>query len=325
MQDTLPEEKKPAVKDEPQKKTLVVGIQYRPAGKIYTFETTERELARGDCVIVEAEYGTSMGMVIVPPREVSDSDLPSGLKKVVKRASEEEKREQLARNERALEIFKLFCRKIKEHNLPMKPLDAELADGGRKIIFTFFAEERIDFRSLVKELASELHMRIEMRQIGARDEVKCMGGTGTCGLVTCCFLHLRQFQSISIQMAKTQGLTPNPAKLTGICGKLKCCLAYENSAYAEIRQRLPRIGMFVSTPKGDGKIVDLDILNEQCVVRIGEGIEVRVPAKDIRPQTEKAKETIEEAKPSPPPEEKTKEVKGGEKRRKKRRDTDRNK
>lgn len=324
MQDNLTEEKKTDKKNEPRKKTLVVGIQYRPAGKIYTFETTERELASGDCVIVEAEYGTSMGIVVLPPREMPEGELPSNLKKVVKRATEEEKKEQLARNEKAMEIFAVFCKKIKDHNLPMKPLDAELIDGDKKIVLTFFAEERIDFRLLVKELASELHMRIEMRQVGARDEVKCMGGTGTCGLVTCCFLHLRHFQSISIQMAKTQGLTPNPAKLTGLCGKLKCCLAYENPSYAEIRQRLPRVGMFVSTPKGDGKIVGLDILNEQCVVRIGEGVEVRVPAREIGPQSEKAKEADLEEKKAAPVREETKERKGRERRRKKK-DTGRNK
>lgn len=324
MPDNVTEEKTEK-KTEPQKKTLVVGIQYRPAGKIYTFETTEKELSRGDCVIVEADYGTSMGTVIMPPCEVPDDELPSDLKKIVKRATEEEKKEQLARNEKAMEIFAVFCKKIKQHDLPMKPLDAELVDGDKKVILTFFAEERIDFRSLVKELASELHLRIEMRQVGARDEVKCMGGTGTCGLVTCCSLHLRQFQSISIQMAKTQGLTPNPAKLTGVCGKLKCCLAYENPSYAEIRQRLPRVGMMVSTPKGDGKIVDLDILNEQCVVRIGEGVEVRVSAKEIRPQAEKAKEAASEEKKAAPAKEEQKEKKGGGRRKKRKKDTGRNK
>ncbi len=274
---------------EDKKKAIVAGVQYRQAGKIYTFETNDCELARGDLVIVEAEQGTSMGTIVIPPHEVDYKDLPSKLKKIVRRASEEEKKEQLAKNEKALGFFELFCRKIKEQKLSMKPLGAELVDGDRKIIFTFFAEERVDFRQLVKELASELHMRIEMHQIGARDEIKYVGGIGTCGLVTCCFLHLRQFQSISVQMAKTQGLTPNPAKLTGICGKLKCCLAYENPIYAEIRQRLPKVGMLVSTPKGDGKIIDLDVLSEMCTVRVEDGLEVRVSAKDIRPQKEKIK------------------------------------
>lgn len=280
----------------PQKKDLLVGIQYRPAGKIYNFKTDDASLKRGQWVIVEAEHGTSVGTVIVPPREVSPKELPKDVKKVLRSASQEELKEKTIKSEKAMEIFETFCKKAKEHNLPMKPLDAELAEGDKKVILTFFAEERIDFRALVKELAAILHMRIEMRQVGARDEVKCMGGLGVCGLITCCSLHLRNFQSISIQMAKTQGLTPNPAKLTGVCGKLKCCLAYENPIYAEIRKHLPKAGTMVMTPRGEGKVIDFDILQEQCVVRMEDGLEVKVSIKEIGPPGQKITEEPKEQK-----------------------------
>lgn len=270
---------------QPQK--FVVGIQYRQAGKIYSFLTDDQTLARGDCVVVESEQGTSIGTVVLHPQLVSESDLPKDIKRVLHRASQEELAALADQNEREVEIFELFIEKVKEQNLAMKPLAAELREGEKKVILTFFAEERVDFRSLVKDMATALHMRIEMHQVGARDEVKYRGGIGPCGLLTCCSKHLRQFQSISIQMAKNQGLTPNPAKLTGVCNKLKCCLAYESALYAEIRQRLPRIGMLVGTPQGNGKVVNLDILGEQCVVRLDEGGETKVHLRDITPQSAK--------------------------------------
>lgn len=272
---------------------LVVGIQYKLAGKIYTYETDDEGLGHGDYVIVETEGGSSIGNVIVRPRKVSVNELPKDLKKVIRRASPEEVEEEVDRNEKALEHFEFFKRKVEEHNLPMKPIDAAFLEKDKKILFTFFAEERVDFRALVKELASHLHMRIEMRQIGARDEVKCMGGIGTCGLTTCCSTHLRKFRSITIQMVKTQGLMPNPIKHTGVCGKLKCCLAYENEHYAEIRKTLPRIGSMVDTPHGEGKIVNLDILKRMCLVRLFDNEEERdlsFPADQLNLRSDKPRE-----------------------------------
>jgi len=277
-----------------EKNKLVAGVQYRHAGKIYTFLTEDGTLKRGERVVVESEQGTSLGVVIMEPQAVSGDELPEDIKKVLRRASEEEIKRLVDQNEREFEIFELFCEKVKEQNLPMKPLAAELREGEKKIVLTFFAEERVDFRNLVKDLATSLHLRIEMHQIGARDEVKYRGGVGPCGLLTCCSQHLRQFQSISIQMAKNQGLTPNPAKLTGLCNKLKCCLAYENPLYAEIRQRLPRIGMSVKVPQGNGKVTGLDILKENCVVRLDDGVEVRVHFRDVTPQSAKPEEQSKE-------------------------------
>ncbi len=295
MEQTPAETKTEEKSSVPQK--FIVGIQYRTAGKIYTYLTDDKTLARGEQVVVEAEQGSSIGIVIAPPQPVLESDVPKDIRKVLHRASREELLQLAAQNEKEFEIFELFTEKVKERALPMKPLGAELREGEKKVILTFFAEERVDFRNLVKDLATSLHMRIEMHQIGARDEVKHRGGLGPCGLLTCCSRHLRQFQSISIQMAKAQGLTPNPAKLTGLCGKLKCCLAYENALYCELRQRMPRVGMLVSTPQGNGKITGLDVLSEVCHVRLDEGGEAKVHLRDIAPQAAKPEgEVKEEAK-----------------------------
>jgi len=283
-------------------KKFVVGIQYRRAGKIYTFLTDDKTIGRGDAVVVEGEHGSSIGTVIIPPCEVNESELAKDIKRVLHRATPEELEEAVLKSERELHIFGLFVEKTSALGLPMKPLSAELRDNEKKVLLTFFAEDRVDFRSLVKDLATTLHKRIEMHQIGARDEAKYKGCIGPCGFVTCCSQHLRQFQSISIQMAKNQGLTPNPAKLTGMCGKLKCCLAYENALYVELRHRLPRVGMLVKTPQGNGKITGLDVLREQCVVKLDEGGDVRVSVRDVAPQgtrhaaeTERAKDGVKEA------------------------------
>lgn len=278
----------------PQKQKFIVGIQFRAAGKIYTFTTDDPTLARSEHMVVEAEQGTSIGTVVLLPQTVSEADLPKDVRKVLRRASDDELRQLAVQNEKEFEIFELFAEKVLERGLLMKPLAAELRDGEKKVMLTFYAEERVDFRNLVKDLATSLHMRIEMHQIGARDEVKYKGGIGPCGLRTCCSQHLRQFQSISIQMAKTQGLTPNPAKLTGLCGKLKCCLAYENALYCELRQRLPRVGMLVTTPQGNGKVAGLNILNEICIVRLDEGGEAKVHLRDITPQSAKTEAEVKE-------------------------------
>lgn len=263
-------------------KPRVVGVQYRPAGKIYTFITDMADLNRGEFVVVEAEHGTSIGIVILKPQEVAREELPTDIKKVVRQATKEDIEAYNLQSERELEILNMFSKKISEYSLPMKPLAVHLKEDDKKAILVFYAEERVDFRILVKDLAGALHMRIEMHQIGARDEVKHKGAIGPCGMVTCCWLHLRQFQPISIQMAKTQGLAPNPTKLTGPCNKLKCCLSYENSLYAELKQKFPKIGSMVDTSKGKGKIVQIKTLNECCVVKFEDGVESSVPLSEIK-------------------------------------------
>lgn len=260
---------------------LIVGIQYRYAGKIYNFKTDDPTLKRDEWVVVESEHGTSLGIVIVAPREILKEKFPKDIKKILRRAEPKELEEEVVAHEKALELFEIFKEKALEYNLPMKPLTADMMEGGKKVMLTFYAEERVDFRALVKELAARFKMRVEMRQVGSRDEVKYMGGIGSCGRTTCCCQHLRQFQSISIQMAKVQGLMPNPAKLTGSCGKLKCCLAYENGLYAEMRKHLPRMGAIVGTKQGEGKVVGLDILREICVIRLDEERQIKIPVSEV--------------------------------------------
>ena len=261
--------------ESPRPKSLAIGIQFRPAGKVYTFSTTDPCIAAGEVVVVEAEGGTSMGTVASAPREMPEGEPQQALRRCLRRASPEEIDRDAKQRERALEYFSICQKKARAHNLPMKLVDAQIEEDGRKVVFIFYSEGRIDFRQLVKELAGQLHMRIEMRQVGARDEAKHRGCIGPCGQMTCCSLHLRGFQSISISMAKHQGLAPNPAKLTGMCGKLKCCLAYEHEVYNEYRQGLPKMGASVSTPEGPGKVVGHNVLKRECTVRLFGGGETR--------------------------------------------------
>ena len=270
-----------------------IGVQHRRAGDIYSFLSQTNEVRIGQPVIVEGEHGESLAIVVTHPREVLKSDLPANMKKIVRIATDEDLRVYAKQKEEAGEYFEICEKKIEEHKLPMKLVDAEMVDSGKKVILFFFAEQRVDFRSLVKDLASITHKYIEMRQIGSRDATSFIGCMGTCGRTTCCSSYLRNFQSISIAMAKNQGLSPNPVKLTGMCGKLKCCLAYENKAYGELRKGLPKVGNWVETPKGTGKIVNIDILKRQCAVRFEEGGEARFGceecAKIDKQQYDKAK------------------------------------
>lgn len=269
----------------PAPKTMEVGIQYRPTGKIYTFLADSSELASGDAVIVESESGEALGYVIVPPHVAKEGEALQGTKKVLRRASPQEIEREAARKEKALSFFATCQEKIRESGLQMKLIDVQLEDNEKKVVFIFFAEQRIDFRGLVKDLAQTLHMRIEMRQIGARDGAKYEGCLGPCGIQTCCSLYLRDFQSISISMAKHQGLTPNPAKLTGMCGKLKCCLAYEHGVYNECRKELPKQGLAVMSPSGPGKVIGYNILARECVIGLYAGGDHRFKCSELRPLT----------------------------------------
>jgi cell fate regulator YaaT (PSP1 superfamily) len=256
---------------------LGVGVQFRRAGKVYLFTTTDTSFKANEPVVVEAEGGTAIGLVASPPHEAAEGQLPQNAKKLLRRATAEEIEAEAQSREKALECFEICRDMVRERQLPMKPVDAQIEENGKKIVFVFYAEQRVDFRNLVKDLAGRLHMRIEMRQIGSRDEAKVHGCIASCGQETCCSLHLRQFQSISISMAKHQGLAPNPAKLTGMCGKLKCCLAYEHAVYDEYRKGLHKAGSAVTTPQGSGKIIGHNVLRRECVVRLYAGGEIRCP------------------------------------------------
>lgn len=210
---------------------LVVGVRFKPAGKIYFFDSTDFDLQLGDAVIVETARGIEYGEVAVEKRDVSESQLVLPLKKVTRQANDEDTRaynQNKAKEAKALEI----CReKVKAHNLPMRLIDVEYTFDMGKIIFYFTAESRVDFRELVKDLASIFKTRIELRQIGVRDEAKMLGGIGTCGRILCCHNFLGEFVPVSIKMAKEQRLSLNPTKISGICGRLMCCLKYESELY----------------------------------------------------------------------------------------------
>lgn len=273
------------------KKRLTVWIKFRTAGSVYTFATDDVTLKRDERVVLEADEGTSFGIVAAPPKEVCEKELPQNVKKVLRRFTEEDEELAAKQRERALECFEACRERIKARSLPMKLVDVEISDSGRKAVFIFFAEERVDFRTLVKDLAGVLRMRIEMRQVGSRDESKIIGCIGPCGLTTCCSTHLRQFKSISISMAKHQGLAPNPAKLTGMCGKLKCCLDYESAVYEACRHGLPKVGAAVRCPSGPGKVVGHNVLKRECTVKLYGGGEARFACDQCQALSQQERET----------------------------------
>jgi len=260
--------KEPEKKDDlaPEKKVRITGILFSRASKVEYFRADDMTLGFHDSVIVNEDNSEVVGRVIIPPREVPINFVATNIKPVLRKASDADLEKHNINLEKALQYFELCSQKILEKNLPMKLVDVFMEEG--RAIFFFFAEERVDFRTLVKELASSIHKRIEMRQIGARDAAKAIGAVGPCGLTCCCESYLKEFISISIAMAKNQGLSPNPAKLTGMCGKLKCCLAYENEQYLEARKDLPPTGSKVETPDGVGIVIDHDVLRHICLVRL---------------------------------------------------------
>jgi len=245
---------------------VVTGVQFSRAGKIEYYLAKEIPLNLHDKVVVKGEQGEIVGTVIVPPKKLSASEVATNIKSILRKATEGDIDKYEHDLERSRETFDLCSKKILEMNLQMKLVDVSLE--GNKVVFYFFAEERVDFRVLVKDLANSLHMRIEMRQIGARDQAKGIGALGPCGIICCCSTHLREFTSISISMAKNQGLSPNPAKLTGMCGKLKCCMSYENQFYLDERKKLPSIGSKVKIQQGQGVVTSLDVPRGLCTVNI---------------------------------------------------------
>jgi cell fate regulator YaaT (PSP1 superfamily) len=254
-----------------------VGVKLRFAPKTLWFDPSGSSPAEGDTVVVETERGTELGNVVQPPHEVAASDLPAPLKPVVRVAGEDDLRlaTELAEKEReALPVFRAL---ISEQGLDMKPVDVEYLFGGDKVIFYFSAEERVDFRELVRELATRFRVRIDMRQVGVRDEARMIGGLGHCGEQLCCVRLGGEFQPVSIRMAKEQDLPLNPLKISGLCGRLMCCLRYEYDAYKDFKTRAPKRGAMVETPVGAGKVSDLNTPKETVTVRLEDGSNFTVP------------------------------------------------
>lgn len=231
----------------------------------------------GDHVICEIDKGTCLGAVLTEPFETNKT----GLKKITRKTIENEIDEYKALREKERSVFDLCRQKIQEMALPMKLLNAEYLFGGTKLIFYFISESRVDFRELVKELAKEFKVRIELRQVGVRDEAKIIGGLGNCGNVVCCRRFLNNFSIVSIKMVKEQNLALNPSKISGICGRLMCCLAYEYNTYIDCKKDFPKIGKRITVPQGEGKVVKHNTLNFTITVQFDDGKEVTLPLKDI--------------------------------------------
>ena len=248
----------------------VVGIRFKKAGKIYYFDPEELEIKVSDKVVVNTARGTELGEIVVGPKETSEDDVVKPLKPVLRLASQEDLDLEYKNKQQEPEAFDLCKEKIIEHHLPMKLVDLEFTLDRSKIIFYFTAEGRVDFRELVRDLARIFRTRIELRQIGVRDEAKMLGGLGTCGRSLCCSTFLGDFDPVSIKMAKEQNLSLNPGKISGICGRLMCCLRYENDFYQENKKRFPNIGAKVTTPEGEGKVLFNEILEEKVKVELFE-------------------------------------------------------
>lgn len=247
--------------------TLVAGVKFKTAGKVYFFDPEGFDLSQGDNVIVETARGLEFGELASDPYYVSEKSIVKPLKKVIRVATEEDRNKHNANIERKKRAVELCQKKVTARNLDMKLIDVEYTFDDSKIIFYFTADGRVDFRELVKDLAGVFRMRIELRQIGVRDEAKMIGGIGTCGRGLCCHSWLPDFQPVSIKMAKTQGLSLNPAKISGICGRLMCCLKYENDVYNILKQGMPDQGEKVATQDGMAVVVSTNILREQVKVR----------------------------------------------------------
>jgi len=247
----------------------VVGLKFDGGGKIYYFSPSPNaEYKRNMHVIVETSKGLECATVVYPALDVEDNKIVAPLKPVIRIANEKDE-EQLRHNkERRPEAMSICKEKIAEHNLNMKLVDCEFTFDGGKVVFYFTAESRVDFRELVKDLASVFHMRIELRQIGIRDEAKLLGGIAPCGRPCCCSSCMPEFRKVSIKMAKTQGLSLNPSKISGLCGRLMCCLEYENDYYAEACKKVPKTGSEVTTPDGNGIVVSVNMLKMETKVKI---------------------------------------------------------
>lgn len=256
----------------------VVGVRFRTAGKIYFFNPVSYQLKRGDHVIVETARGIEYGTVVGSIKEMTDDKVVQPLKPVIRIANEKDDAQEAANKEKEKEAFKICLEKIKKHKLAMKLIDAEYTFDNNKVLFYFTADGRIDFRELVKDLASVFKTRIELRQIGVRDETKILGGIGICGRPLCCHTHLSEFIPVSIKMAKEQNLSLNPAKISGVCGRLMCCLKHEEETYEELNKRLPNVGDTVTTKDGQkGEVQSINILRQlvKVVVENGEEKEIQ--------------------------------------------------
>lgn len=280
----------------------VIGVRFRNGGKVYYFDPAGVDFKREDQVIVETVRGVEIGTVLLVDKEISDDEVPGPIKKIMRKATEEDKKKAIKNLEKEKEAMKICEEKIAKRELEMKLVGAEYTFDNNKLIFYFTADGRIDFRELVKDLAAVFHTRIELRQIGVRDETKLMGGIGICGRELCCKSYLADFVPVSIKMAKEQNLSLNPTKISGLCGRLMCCLKNEQETYEYLNSRLPGINDIVTTLDGvKGKVLSVNVLRQTARVLFEEGDDKEV--KDIptsqlkfKPRKKKVQVSKEEAK-----------------------------
>lgn len=262
----------------------VIGVRFKEVGKVYYFDPKNIKLNTGDMVIVETARGIECGQVAIANKIVDDSEIVHPLKPLIRKANDNDLSHVAENKKRQEEAFKICEKKITEHNLDMHLVDVEYTFDNNKILFYFTADGRVDFRTLVKDLASVFRTRIELRQIGVRDEAKMLGGLGVCGRPFCCHSFLGDFQPVSIKMAKEQGLSLSPVKISGTCGRLMCCLKYEQDAYTDLLKHTPKVGAIVKTPEGKGLVVENNLIAGTIKVKLDSSPE------GVAPSTYKAKD-----------------------------------
>ena len=276
--------------------TKVIGVRFRSVGKIYYFAPKDLDIKAGEHVIVETARGVEYGKVVLPPRQVEDEKVIQPLKEVIRIATVQDKKKEETNRKKEKEAYQICLKKIREHHLEMKLIDVEYTFDNNKILFYFTADGRIDFRELVKDLASVFKTRIELRQIGVRDETKILGGIGICGRALCCHTYLSEFAPVSIKMAKEQNLSLNPTKISGVCGRLMCCLKNEEETYEELNRKLPNTGDRVTAPDGlKGEVQSVNVLRQlvKVVVDVGDEKEIReYRADELRFKPRQRKEKI---------------------------------
>lgn len=251
----------------------VVGVRFKKAGKIYYFDPADMNIQKDTYVVVETARGIEFGECVIGIKEINENDIVSPLKSVLRIATNDDIEKHFKNKDKEKDAFDICLKKIQEHGLTMKLIDVEYTFDNNKVIFYFTADGRVDFRDLVKDLATIFKTRIELRQIGVRDEAKMLGGLGPCGRPMCCSSFLGDFASVSIKMAKEQNLSLNPTKISGICGRLMCCLNYEQSTYEDIRKRMPKVGSIVKTSEGTGEVFSNNIVKESIKVKLKKGEE----------------------------------------------------
>jgi cell fate regulator YaaT (PSP1 superfamily) len=258
-----------------------VGVAFRKAGKVYWFDPQGLELKQGDAVVTETAGGLELGKVKVAISEIDEEGMALPLKPVLRLASTDDLRRENENRFREQQAYHTAQEKIKQHNLPMKLISAECTFDRTRMVFHFAAENRVDFRELAKDLARALRLRVELHQIGVRDEAKLLGGLGPCGRELCCAGFLTDFEPVGIKMAKEQDLSLNPQKISGVCGRLMCCLAYEFPCYKEAKQHLPKLGAKINTPKGPGRVSELNVPRNEIVIELEEGGRLRMSAAEL--------------------------------------------